>query len=233
MKNFKKKIIIGLALSMPLNNTVSLTLVRLFNLIHFFLRIEIIICLPNSQNITDFSYKYINYIDDNSLFDFSRYYCIANLPEVNDNDILFMFNDTLGNGRKVNTGLFLFILFAICCLNFEILRKYQLYSPVDSDEYGMWISPYFLISNAYYIRKLNFNNWKFARNKTQRTIRKKLISWLYRGWRNSTTSSLLTKRRKYKTLLLERNLLSQNEIKYNVCKFSKYNLFRIINSIEL
>ena len=82
----------------------------LLNII-FFKKINVLI----NQDFSDLYIKNNNYISikmEDSLFDFSRYE--SSLKLINDpNSVIFAFNDTLGNGRKLNFFLYLFIIISI------------------------------------------------------------------------------------------------------------------------
>jgi hypothetical protein len=228
-----KRIIIGLALSYKLNPIMFRRVSLLIFIFKIFFKYEVIILSPNNLDFSSIGCTNYRFEDDDSLFDFSRYHRIVNSPILRENDVLFMFNDTLGNGRKFNFGLILFVIISIFLLTQNILVKIHLCAPVDSDSQSRWVCPYFMIGRTSFLRSLNFTNWKVSQALLNKSIRYKLVDWLNRGWRRADYATASQKKIKYKTLLLERTLLSDFAISNNVLKFSRSNPFRILNSFSI
>ena len=223
-----RRLVICLALDKKIQlNIVILIKILIFLSRNIFKCDYIIISTQNSKYLSRFN-KYI-IKDNNSLFDFSRYNDIIHCNFVKDTDILFALNDTLGSGRKLGIGLYLFILHSLW-ESFNRKNSRNLYCPVDSDEYDSWICPYFFIGKRKYLKKLNFINWKLCSNSIDKNLKIKLISWLNNHWRSREFSNYKQYRTKYKVLLLERCLVDISEMK-KVGKYSKKSFFRVLNSI--
>jgi len=142
---------------------------------------------------------------------------------------LFALNDTLGSGRKLGLGLYLFIFFSLWeCFNNNNSRN--LFCPVDFDEHETWICPYFFIGKRIYLKKLNFINWKLCSKNIDKKIKIKLITWLNKQWRSRETADYKQIRTKYKVLLLERRLVHIDEMNA-ICKYSRKSFFRVLNTI--
>jgi len=228
----KKKIIIGFSLSDPVNQKAERGITRLILFINLFLRCDLLFLLPHNHLIPKFlsGYNVKYFKNDSSLFDFSRYSRIISSDTLSDEDILFAFNDTLGNGRKFNLGLQFFIYLSFAILFFNFPQKIHFCAPVDKDKDGIWISPYFFIGKIWFIKRLNFTNFRKLEALSNDSLKFKLQKWLKNGWRSSRITSLCKKRIKYRTLLLERSLISEEIIKKNVLRFSRSSFLRIINS---
>ena len=228
----KKKIIIGFSLSDPINRNAERGITRLILFINVFLRCDLLFLLPHNHLIPKFlsGYNVKYFKNDSSLFDFSRYSRIISCDTLRDKDILFAFNDTLGNGRKFNLGLQVFIYLSFTILFFNFSQKIFFCAPVDKDKDGIWISPYFFIGNVWFIKRLNFTNFRRLEAFSNDSLKFKLQNWLDNGWRSSRIASSYKKKVKYRTLLLERSLISEGIIKKNVLQFSRSSFLRIINS---
>ena len=74
-----------------------------------------------------------------------------NSPIKESNYIVFAFNDTLGNGRKLNLPLMLFIIQNI---NNIKKNKYDICCPIDSNARDFWICPYFFLGKISSIKTL-------------------------------------------------------------------------------
>ena len=159
------------------------------------------------------------------LFDFSRYY--DGLRYANKQDVIFMFNDTLGNGRKLNLGLTIFIILSVFLIKNDL---YEIASPVDKDQYGLWICPYFIVGKHHNLNKLNWINYEEALKKTSKPILKKCKVWVNENWRNAKTATIMQKEIKYKTLVLERNLIEEVLIS-RLFRFDRSNILRMLNAI--
>lgn len=163
---------------------------------------------------------------DGSLFDFSRYESSLHCMEIRDSDIVMIFNDTLGNGRKFGFFLFLFLLRSI----FIVKRKPEtICGPLDKDAHGSWLCPYFIIGNAAELKRLNFTDFKHSESNLNIEILSKINIWVYNDWRNAHASTDDQKATKLKTLMLERTLLTEEQ-KIKMFKFHKYSVYRVLNS---
>ena len=164
---------------------------------------------------------------DDSLFDFSRYY--SGLEAIKEsNYIVFAFNDTLGNGRKLNLPLMLFIIQNI---NNIKKNKYDICCPIDSKARDFWICPYFFLGKISSIKKLNWIDHEKALGLLNKSQISELDEWIQKGWRRSNSSTIIQKKIKYKTLALERTLL-KNKYKFKINGFSKKTLIRKLNAIS-
>jgi hypothetical protein len=229
-----KRIIIGLALDRNFNKDVFYSIKRIISLLSCIFNFDVIFLVPSKLiNLPTGNFKNFIYSDDSSLFDFSRYSRMLSVDHLRDDDIFFAFNDTLGSGRKFNTGLRLYLFIVFFILLNDKYQKYRFFAPVDKDNCDSWICPYFFIGKVNYLKTLNFCNWRYACIKTSKLTRLNLIVWLNLGWRRASSSSLEQKKIKYKTLLLERRLIEPNDISCLNFMFSRSNPFRIINSIPL
>jgi hypothetical protein len=213
IKNSRRRVAIGLAISERPNK-------KILNLIHsinFFIgklhgyELLIISCSPYID--LKLIPNHISLNDSPLLYDFSRYHSILSEAELLDSDILFAFNDTLAIGRKLNFGLYVFIFIALMSMLHRRFKKYQLWAPVDSNQSCSWVSPYFFIGNVEYLRTLNFTNWIKSKSCVSKGDRRGMVDWVNCGWRRSEVSTIRQKKIKYKTLLLERTLVSESDIK--------------------
>mgnify|MGYP001422843176 CR=1 FL=1 len=163
---------------------------------------------------------------DDSLFDFSRFN--SGLQYIKDsNSIIFGFNDTLGNGRKLNFPLFIYILLSIFLIN---KNKIDISCPIDENEKEFWMCPYFFIGNYKILKSLNWIDHKKGIEYLTDIQIKELKKWINNGWRRSDFATDEQKHTKYLTLILERTLLiDKNLIK--IRKFSKKSIYRKLNSI--
>jgi hypothetical protein len=163
---------------------------------------------------------------DDSLYDFSRYQSALSCSEIQPNDTVFMFNDTLGNGRNFGFFLMVFILQSLISIK---RGKRELCGPYDSDQYGSWLCPYFVIGLAHKLQELNFIDYKAAEENTRPEVLFKIENWIKSSWRHSNSSTSKQKETKRKTLILERELLTDSQ-KKKMLKFSKYSFLRMLNS---
>lgn len=165
---------------------------------------------------------------DDSLFDFSRYFSAISFIKDKES-IIFAFNDTLGNGRKLNFGLYVFIIISLFFIKLEI---YDFASPVDKSFSERWICPYFFLGKYVVTSTMNWTNYDDVIKKLNSNTLTKLHFWVNSKWRQADNSSNLQKEIKVKTLILERNLINNiYKNKYKIFAFNKYSIFRIINSI--
>ncbi len=230
------KFAIGLALNEPLNHKCINKLKNLIQFVTRYLSFEVIVIAPNNLLLPKIPNTYCyftTYDDDDSLFDFSRYHRILSLSELKENDILFAFNDTLGNGRKFNFGLYIYLLMALFLLLNDKRKKYNILAPLDSDSNGIWLCPYFFIGRVEFLRSLNFNDWTSAYKLICKPVRRSIVMWLNFGWRHSRTASKQQRNTKFKTLILERAILQTFKKSNLFFMFSRTNFFRIINSIPI
>ena len=230
------KFIIGLALNYPLNRICNDKIINLIKLLSQIFAFEVIIIGPSHLKpifIPERRYKFIVYEDDKSLFDFSRYNAILNQCNINNNDILFAFNDTLGNGRKFNIGLFLYLIIAFFLLFTDKKKKFNIFAPFDRDQKNSWVCPYFFIGRVDFLRSLNFIDWKFAYKLLSKGVRRELILWLNSAWRNSEVATKEQRNIKFKTLVLEKALIKSFGLKSFIFMFTRFNIFRIINAISI
>jgi len=156
------------------------------------------------------------------LFDFGRYHALLNT--CHNNEIVIAFNDTFGNGRNLNYGAILFILISILLVKFNLVK---VAGPVDRDQNGCWLSPYFFIGRAEYLQNLNWVDFKLAKRSTSYQVKSSIHHWLQNGWRNRSVVSRRKMYIKLKTLYLERALIDFNNVK--VFSFSRRSIFRQIN----
>ena len=163
---------------------------------------------------------------DGSLFDFSRYNSAIKNFFSNKGTFLF-FNDTLGNGRKLSIFLIVFILISLLKLQ---NNKYTVAGPLDSDENGSWLCPYFFVCRSNFFDQANFVNWKIAEMNIPESIKDGCQRWIQQGWRNAATANETQKEIKYRTLLLEHNLLNNISLD-EVIKFNRLSILRILNSL--
>ncbi len=233
IKNKKKRIVIGLAIDETPNQQVLLLINRINYFIGKLLDFNVLIISSSPFFENKFKCPYISLNDDPSLFDFSRYNNILSAEPLKDTDVIFAFNDTLANGRKLNEGLYLFIFFGLVSLLYSRPGNYQIWAPVDSSQNCSWICPYFFIGNVGFLRTLNFIDWNLSKSLISKSDRRLMAKWTAVGWRRATKSTLHQKKIKYKTLLLERTLVGADDISKVVCKFSKLNILRMLNSIYL
>jgi hypothetical protein len=224
----RKRLIIGLALNYQIKNNIF-NFLKLINFIFSsILKIDLkIISTQNDEKLLFFKNILINE-NKSYLFDFSNYHEMINQSNLMDDDILFAFNDTFGNGRKLGIGLFIFILVSlIMCIFSNTIKK--IYCPIDEDEYGYWICPYFFIGKIVNLKNLNFTDWRLCSKKINKQIKLKLIYWLNNKWRSRLNATCSQKKIKYRVLIIERELI--NTLEFNqICKFSKKNLLRALNS---
>ena len=163
---------------------------------------------------------------DGSLFDFSRY--SQALSAISDSSsIVLMFNDTLGNGRKLNFPLTVFLILSIILV---MLNVCNVSCPVDCDGDEQWISPYFMVSTHKFLMKYNWTNYHEALSKLTTSQIISCNNWINIGWRHSDIASEKQRQTKLKTLYLERYLFNSNPTS-RLLGFSKKSPFRILNSI--
>jgi hypothetical protein len=229
----KPKIIIGLALNKNINNAALHAILIIIKYVKYFFKCDVLILLPIDISLPSLECEVIKYPDDDSLFDFSRYHRMLSLNALSDKDILIAFNDTLGCGRKLNTGLRVYIFIALYLLLSGRFPRYRFFAPVDSDEYNMWVCPYFFVGKVAFLRTLNFSNWIAAREHIEKSTRYRLIKWLKVGWRGAQNTTCKQKRTKFKTLMLERNLINSTELSKFSFMFSRSNFLRILNSFPV
>lgn len=160
------------------------------------------------------------------LFDFSRYDYFLKMCD--ENDVVLMINDTLGDGRKFKIGLKFFIMISIILLNFKIIN---IAAPVDSDEIGKWISPYLLIGRASALRSMNWTDVQLASSNLSANEGVKIDNWLLTNWRSRIGANKKQFFIKKNTLILEKDLLRNAKIRLRIFSFSKANPLRILNSI--
>ena len=216
------KLKIVCATEKKLNNR-QILLIRIINSI-FHKDTEVIMNIRNKSEIfTNINKRYIEMNDE--LFDFSRYY--SALENIKEDPIILAFNDTLGKGRKLNIPLYLFIIRSIMLIK---KKKYNLCAPIDNDKESKWLCPYFFISRRSILIKFNWINHEKARLNTPQNEIDKMENWTLNGWRSSEIATEKQRKIKLKTLILEKQLLkNQQNIKINA--FSKYSIWRILNSI--
>ncbi len=177
--------------------------------------------IPNLRNIDIREIK----MEDN-LFDFSRYYSGLSCVK-NKNSIVFGFNDTLGNGRKLNIPLFIFILTSILFIK---KNKIEISCPIDSDKKNTWICPYFFIGKIETLKSLNWINHKKGIQYLDDFEINQIKSWIKNGWRRSLTATEDQKYKKYLTLILERALLKEKRY-LKIRQFSRKSIYRKLNAI--
>ena len=186
---------------------------------------EVIMNNENRSNI----FPKINkrYIEMNSeLFDFSRYH--SALEKIKEDCIILAFNDTLGKGRKLNIPLYIYIIRSIMLIK---KKKYNLCAPIDYDKESKWLCPYFFISRRSILIKFNWLNHEKALLNTPQYEIDKMENWTLNRWRSADIATEKQRKIKLKTLILEKQLLeNQQNIKINA--FSKYSIWRILNSIS-
>ena len=91
-----------------------------------------------------------------SLFDFSRF--DSGLKYIKErNSIIFAFNDTLGNGRKLKLPLFIYILSSIFLIYKD---KIDISCPIDEKGKEFWMCPYFFIGKLEILKSLNWLNYR-------------------------------------------------------------------------
>lgn len=213
-----------------LNGDINLRQIELINQISsYFYKYKVVVYMPNVISNIFFKDNIIvrSIFMNADLFDFSRY--DSGIKAVkNEWSPILCFNDTLGNGRKLNKPLVYFIIKSIeLCI--KSVNSFA--APFDRDEYGEWICPYFFISTKLVLKELNFTNFEKARKMITRHQYYKIIEWIDSGWRNSSLSTKNQKDIKLKTLILERALLHSIEKSTKIKKFNKYSLYRILNSL--
>jgi len=233
MYNKPKKVIIGLALNKNINNAALHFVLIIIKYVRYFFKCDVSILLPDNISFPSLQCEVIKYPDDVSLFDFSRYHRMLSLKALSDNDILIAFNDTLGSGRKLNTGLLIYIFIALYLLLSDRFPRYRFFAPVDSDEYNLWVCPYFFVGEVAFLKTLNFSNWIAARGHIEKSTRYRFVEWLKVGWRGAQNTTCKQKRTKFKTLILERNLINSTELSKFSFMFSRSNLLRILNSFPI
>ncbi len=163
---------------------------------------------------------------DDSLFDFSRF--DSGLKYIKDsNSIIFGFNDTLGNGRKLNLPLFIYILSSFFLIK---KNKIDISCPIDENGKEFWICPYFFVGKHKILKSLNWINHKEGMEYLTDIQIKELKNWIQNGWRRSHTATNEQKHTKYLTLILERTLLKKKNL-IKIRKFSKKSIYRKLNSI--
>ena len=183
-----------------------------------------------TKNIDNF------YIDKNfivlelsdSYFDFSRYedflkgFCKA--------DIAILINDTLGSGRKFNTGLFLHTWLSILLLRFGII---ELSGPFDRDAARGWISPYLVLGKVSVLKNFEWTNWKLAKSKLSSIEICDIEDWINNKWRSRVGASKSQRDVKRKILYAERMLIHNESKKYKIFCFSRRNPLRWLNRINI
>lgn len=229
----KPKIIIGLALNKNINSAAWRFVLIIIKCAKYYFKCDVSILTPINISLPSLQCEVIKYPDDGSLFDFSRYNRMLSLRTLSDNDIFIAFNDTLGSGRKLNTGLRIYIIIALYILLSDRFPRYRFFAPVDSDEYNLWVCPYFFVGKVAFLRTLNFSNWIAARGHIEKSTRYRLVEWLKVGWRGAQNTTCKQKRTKFKTLILERNLINSTELSKFSFMFSRSNLLRIMNSFPV
>jgi hypothetical protein len=228
--NTKPQVFFCLALNDPVNEDVSsfIRWMKASPSISRVARIEVWACAPRELTFPD---CVLRLEDDDSLFDFSRYAkLIAGVPS-SDDDIFVLLNDTLAKGRKFNLGLKIFIFLAIFVLVFS-RGKRQIWAPVDSDFFGRWVCPYIMIGRLGAIRRINFTDWRLAGSDLSRELKVKLVEWINLSWRRSSNATNQQKMIKYRTLLLERGLVSSEQISRKVVAFKRSSILRLLNAIQ-
>ena len=183
--------------------------------------------IMNNENRSDI-FPNINkrYIEMNSeLFDFSRYY--SALENIKEDSIILAFNDTLGKGRKLNIPLYLFIIKSIMLIKKE---EYNLCAPIDYDKESKWLCPYFFIAKRSILIKFNWINHEKALLNTPQNDIDKMETWTFNGWRSADIATEKQRKIKLKTLILEKRLI-ENQQDIKIYAFSKYSIWRILNSI--
>ncbi|CCN47621.1 hypothetical protein MADA3029_270057 [Vibrio nigripulchritudo MADA3029] len=225
MKKYRK-IILAPCINREFNDSAFYYINNIAYFLKIFVNTEILICGDSTRKFK-FSTKSVD--DDDSLFDLSRYNAIVSNSLVCDEDIILLFNDTLGDGRKFNFGLKVFIF--INMIRFTFFNTRKIAAPVDRGGKEIWICPYFLLGKAKYLRALNLTDWKGSANRTPKSIKLSHINWLSDGWRSRDLATSRQIRTKYKTLLIERHIATERYIYKNVVKFDKRSIFRILNSI--
>ena len=162
---------------------------------------------------------------EDSLFDFSRYYASLSFIQ-NKQSIVFGFNDTLGNGRKLNIPLFIFILSSI----FSIKKnKIDISCPIDSNAKDFWICPYFFIGKTETLKSLNWIDHEKGLKYLDQLQINQIKNWIENGWRRSNSATDEQKYKKYLTLILERTLLESNKF-LRIRQFSRKSIYRILNA---
>ena len=139
---------------------------------------------------------------DDSLFDFSRF--DSGLKYIKDsNSIIFGFNDTLGNGRKLNLPIFIYILSSFFLIK---KNKIDISCPIDENAKDFWICPYFFVGKHKILKSLNWINHKKGMEYLNELQIKELKNWIKNGWRRSNSATDEQKHTKFLTLILERTL---------------------------
>ena len=163
---------------------------------------------------------------DESLFDFSRYY--SGLEYINEsNSVILGFNDTLGNGRKLNFPLFIYILSSIFLIKKNMI---DISCPIDEKGKDFWMCPYFFIGKYEVLKSLNWIDHNKGIKYLNKKQIKELKEWIQNGWRRSNTATDRQKHTKYLILILERTLLKDRKL-IKIRKFSKESIYRKLNSI--
>lgn len=168
------------------------------------------------------SFKYhIKPVSDR-LFDFSRYNEL--IADVEDEAVVVAFNDTLGNGRRFGFGLVFFLYLSIIKIR---QGSFIIAGPVDSDEHGEWLCPYFFVGKAKNLKVLVWDDYPAVRSQIPPKLKKKLHAWINFGWRNANSASKKQAFTKLKTLYLERTLVDFSRTP--VYRFNRRSLLRAIN----
>ena len=163
---------------------------------------------------------------EKDLFDFSRYFSSLNKVK-DDTSIIFAFNDTLGNGRKLNLPLIFFIISSIYCVK---KNKYDICCPIDRSKKDYWICPYFFIGNLKSLKNLNWTNYQKSLKRLSKIQIQELHKWLENGWRRAQKATQKQKETKFLTLVLEKTLLVDVP-NIKIRSFSRRSILRQLNSI--
>lgn len=172
----------------------------------------------------DFTFQAVNM--RGHLFDFSRYHDALRAEALKE-DVVVLFNDTLGAGRKFSLFLYVFLLLSVLRILFT---KRVFAGPFDRDGNVCWICPYVIVGKRRDLLALNFVDWERAKNSLSQETQSYLHDWLQKGWRQAKRASFEQHETKLKTLMLERRLLSDEQLA-GMIKFSKFHPLRILNSV--
>ena len=163
-----------------------------------------------------------------AFFDFSRYEEFLKYPS--GSTIAILVNDTLGSGRKFNTGLWLHIMISILLIRFGF---YELSGPFDRDENRGWLSPYLVLGKIDVLKNLKWTDWESAKKNLLEPELVNIEKWLDHKWRSRKISDKSQRDVKRKILYVERMLLCSNIKKYKILRFSKRNPLRWLNSVNI
>jgi hypothetical protein len=216
-----RSIVIAGALDQPMNGNVA----SFISLIQLFFKIFSIDVILYSTAYTPLNHKLFYESNGYPYWDLSRYKLLLN--NTRGDEPIFLFNDTLGNGRKLNYGLKVYIFIALI---FTALFNSQLiWAPLDSNHYRRWICTYFIIGKANYISQFFNLNWQISSKKISNAEKREIIRWISIEWRRANSANIKMRRTKYKCCLIEKTMFNTAILENKVIPFSKSNFLRIIN----